>query len=538
MTKRVMPKHNVFNNPDIHFFLEPVHIADHYWAKVTGCTNVLLDYYVQATDGKGNTHKSEIQHVWVDSAAGSDTGGGGSTNACNGRVCVEPAPAVQGSPVNVYYSPAAGPLSSAVQVYLHLGWNNWSAVVSPDAPMAFNAESNRWEIAVQVPANATRLDCVFNNGSGNWDNNGGADWHFAVTTNSMLQPPTMPTGLTAIAVSSNQINLSWSAAFGATGYVITRDATPVASTMATSYSETDRMPNTRYCYTVTATNTVGTSAPSAPACATTPAGVITNFPPFTMDGTADFAGYRFSTNGPGLYAALRGTRLYVACQSAANGTTNDHFLFVTDQLLGSASAGAPWAKAGQVAVASSNPFISAEGNNNYVVWNHAPVGSPVTKASSSAGVMEGTLDLAAAFGSVPSVIHLAAAAYATADGGTLNGLAPRGAAPNIDPGEFLTIPTEALRDHNADGLFDRLDPALGFQLARAEVRDDRLVHTWNVMPERSYQLEAAPWVGGPWTNVPGGPVTAGPLQLSLAFSNVVSPSQPCLFHRLALLPAP
>jgi hypothetical protein len=255
-----------------------------------------------------------------------------------------------------------------------------------------------------------------------------------------------------------------------------------------------------------------------------------------MDGAVDFAGYRLSSNGPGLYVALRGSTLYVACQSAANGTPNDHFLFVTDQLLASATVSAPWAKAGQVAVGANKPFISAEGNNNHVVWNHAPLGSAVTKAPSSAGVLEGAIDLGAAFGSAPSVIHLAAAAYATGDGGNLVSLAPTGSGPNVDPQEFLAIPIEALRDHNADGLFDRLDPALGFRLASLGVENGLLVHTWNVMPGRRYQLEVAPGVSGPWTNAPGSLITARPLQLTLAFTNAINPSQPFLFYRLALQP--
>jgi hypothetical protein len=40
--------------------------------------------------------------------------------------------------------------------------------------------SGKWQITVPVSAAATQLDVVFNNGSGTWDNNSGADWHFSV----------------------------------------------------------------------------------------------------------------------------------------------------------------------------------------------------------------------------------------------------------------------------------------------------------------------------------------------------------------------
>jgi hypothetical protein len=449
MTRRVLPKNNVFNDPNINFFIEPVHIADHYWAKVTGYTNVLLDYFVQATDSKGNTHKSEIQHVWVDSGAGADTGGGGSTNACNGRVCLDPAPATQGDPVTLHYSPAGGPLAAAAQVSLHLGWNDWNPVISPDAPMTFNAASNRWELTVTVPASATQLDCVFNNGAGTWDNNGGADWHFAV-------------------------------------------------------------------------------APSS--------GGGTNIPPpaFVLDGTAEFTSYRLSTNGPQLYAAVRGSTLYVACQSAANGSANDHFIFVTDQLLGSASAAAPWAKSGLTAISTSKPFLASEGGNNYAGWFNAPAGSGVTKAGSSAGVLEGTLDLVAAFGALPEVVYVAAAAYATADGGSLASIAPSGSGPNLDPAEFLALPLIAFADVNADGLYDRLDPALGFRIESAEPESGGLRFSYACVPGRSYRALYRESLSVPWSVLEGSTQTATGTQTVLSVTN--TPATPMRFYRVELLP--
>lgn len=65
MTKRVLPKTDPTGSATINFFQLPTHIADYYWAKVVGYRNVLLDYYIEACDSKGNVHKSDIQHVWV-----------------------------------------------------------------------------------------------------------------------------------------------------------------------------------------------------------------------------------------------------------------------------------------------------------------------------------------------------------------------------------------------------------------------------------------------------------------------------------------
>lgn len=65
MNKRLMPKDNITNNPEVSFFMLPDYIADLYWADVKGISEKLLDYYIEVTDAKGNITKTKIQHVWV-----------------------------------------------------------------------------------------------------------------------------------------------------------------------------------------------------------------------------------------------------------------------------------------------------------------------------------------------------------------------------------------------------------------------------------------------------------------------------------------
>src|SRR5262245_26245558 len=55
------------------------------------------------------------------------------------------------------------------------------------------------------------------------------------------RPPTVPTNLTASAVSSSQINLSWSAStdnVGVTGYRVYRSGTQISTATRTSYAMT------------------------------------------------------------------------------------------------------------------------------------------------------------------------------------------------------------------------------------------------------------------------------------------------------------
>lgn len=65
MNERVFPKGNITNDSEIDFFVLPDYIANMYYAKITGLSEVLVDYYVEVTDTNGNVTKSKIQHVWV-----------------------------------------------------------------------------------------------------------------------------------------------------------------------------------------------------------------------------------------------------------------------------------------------------------------------------------------------------------------------------------------------------------------------------------------------------------------------------------------
>src|SRR4029077_3001024 len=99
-----------------------------------------------------------------------------------------------------------------------------------------------------------------------------------------------PTGLAATAVSSSQINLSWTApssngGSAIKGYKIARSAnggttwsTVQSNTGSTSttYSDTGLAASTTYTYRVSAKNSVGTSSPSNTASATTDSGTTTS----------------------------------------------------------------------------------------------------------------------------------------------------------------------------------------------------------------------------------------------------------------------
>jgi hypothetical protein len=107
-------------------------------------------------------------------------------------------------------------------------------------------------------------------------------------------------------------------------------------------------------------NGVGVSAPTTAQCATTRASASTNFPAFTPDGALDSTNFLLASSGMRLHAAMRGTILYVATWSPGNSGPDDHFIFVSDALLPSATAAAPWAKSGKTAISTSKPFLAGE----------------------------------------------------------------------------------------------------------------------------------------------------------------------------------
>lgn len=315
---------------------QPSYRALRYGGMVSGVTDALVDYYVEAIDSLGNVTQTDIQHVFV--------GQGSIVNPGN-AVTLSPNPAQAGQSATLSYDPAGRALAGAGQVNLHYGFDGWQAPLPADVAMTWNPSTSKWDATVPITASASQLDVVFNNGTGTWDNNGGQDWHFPVQ---------------------------------------------------------------------------GTQAPA-----------------FTMDGVLDPSVAAVATNGSRhIFAKLQGTTLYLATEDAGEGS--DVFLYLAD--LPGALQAANWAKAGQIA--GWDAYLADENDNDYEAWTGAPAGSAIATGPNG-GVLEGTIDLAAMFGSVPSEIYLAVGLFGNANGGALVSSqqvpASVNANGNIDSGEFYRL---------------------------------------------------------------------------------------------------
>ncbi|MFI6006274.1 chitinase [Streptomyces sp. NPDC051366] len=86
------------------------------------------------------------------------------------------------------------------------------------------------------------------------------------------QPPAAPTGLTASGATASSIDLSWTAASGATSYKLHRDGAAPVSVTGTSATVTGLAASTSYTFQVSAVNAAGESAKSAPVSASTTSG--------------------------------------------------------------------------------------------------------------------------------------------------------------------------------------------------------------------------------------------------------------------------
>ena len=173
--------------------------------------------------------------------------------------------------------------------------------------------------------------------------------------------------------------------------------------------------------------------------------------PFKMDGLLDSNSYERAANGLKLHAAIRGRFLYLATQDAGEGS--DHFIYLNNQ--SGPLRPANWSKAGQVMGWSA--FLADENETGFKGWFNASeqaLTDPAVYAATTSGlnnnganangVLEGTIDLAAHFGSFPAQIYIAAAPFTSANGGALASASqvPAGNSDgSIQANEFLVLNT-------------------------------------------------------------------------------------------------
>lgn len=189
-----------------------------------------------------------------------------------------------GNVVTVYYKYPSG--WSTVNIHYAPTGGSWTAVPG----VAMDAACSGWKMKSINLGSVTGLQVVFNNGSGTWDNNNGANYSLGMGLSAIqngsistsnpctgvdMTPPSTPTGLSKGTVTGSSVALSWTASadnVGVTGYKVLRNGTQIGTTTSTSYTDTSVAANTTYTYTAQAYDAAGNvSAASGGLSVTTPA---------------------------------------------------------------------------------------------------------------------------------------------------------------------------------------------------------------------------------------------------------------------------
>lgn len=234
--------------------------------------------------------------------------------------------------------------------------------------------------------------------------------------------------------------------------------------------------------------------------------------PFAIDGLLDSTAWQRASNGLNLHAAIRGNVLYVATQDAGEGS--DHFLYLAGSV--GSQVAANWGKAGTIM--QWKAFLADENDGGFQRWFDASQGllNDVTHYRSMTsglnnndpvgnGVMEGTVDLPHLFGAFPQQLYLAAAPYATEDGGALVSVAQVPAGNNdgdLQANEFLLLNTR--------------DIALDLPMASAGPDQQVEAGMWAILDGSASTSPAGFALSYAWAQASGPLVTATNLDQSVA----------------------
>jgi chitodextrinase len=253
-------------------------IGDLYYVYLDTYRDQLLDYYIEATDSRGNVTRSEIQSVYVGAGRYTLTGGK-YIEDINGTVQgTYPFLVIDTTPPS---APTGLTVSSRTDRSVRLTWNAASDNVAVTGYVVFRGgtqvgttTTTSYTDSGLAPSTAYSYTVRARDAAGNTSPPSAS---VSVTT----QPPdtvapSAPTGLAASGVTSASATLSWTAAtdnYGVATYYVYRNGLPTGSTAGTSYTDSNLLPSTTYSYTVLAADAAGNlSASSAALSVTTSAG--------------------------------------------------------------------------------------------------------------------------------------------------------------------------------------------------------------------------------------------------------------------------
>jgi chitodextrinase len=197
--------------------------------------------------------------------------------------------------------------------------------------------------------------------------------------------PTKPTGLSATAVSSSQVNLSWNASsddVGVTGYDVYRGTTLIKTVTGTSTSDTTVAAGTTYSYTVKAKDAAGNVSPASdPAAVTTPGGGTGGTT--TLNALADA---RVEQANP---TTNYGTSSTLAADQSSTAQVESYLKFDAAEVTGTVTSAKLrlWTTTGSTSATTNGPAVygvNTDWAEGTITWNNKPGRAATATANAAA----------------------------------------------------------------------------------------------------------------------------------------------------------
>ena len=175
----------------------PEYKAQEYSAEVKGLKDVLVDYYIEATDTKGNVARSMILHVYVGDGNGSSPVEPDQPSVL-GSYTISPAQPTKDDVITITAPNGqegiilhwgVNKFEKPIQEYLPEGSQYHSDGKAARTPFTLNSDG-KYEVKIgpfnNPKQSADYISFVTNTGN-NWDNNGGNDYRIKINTTTSIK---------------------------------------------------------------------------------------------------------------------------------------------------------------------------------------------------------------------------------------------------------------------------------------------------------------------------------------------------------------
>ncbi|MDR2475136.1 MAG: T9SS type A sorting domain-containing protein [Bacteroidales bacterium] len=153
------------NDSELNFFILPKAKADLCYADIAGLSETLVDYYVEATDTKGNVFKTPIQHVYI----GAQTEEGQGTHTLPSYIEISPANPACNDVITIV-------MKSGWTAGKNFYWGKNSTFTNPTTT-PFVLENDRYVAKIgPFDQSVNQIKFCINTNGGDWDNNNGNDY--------------------------------------------------------------------------------------------------------------------------------------------------------------------------------------------------------------------------------------------------------------------------------------------------------------------------------------------------------------------------